>query len=106
MQQAIDAIKAKYNVSDEDAKKVLGVLIAAEHQRQSGGAPAAGMRAMGNSNARGIDAGDLLGIAGSLLGGGQQQSSGGGLGGLVGGLLGGQSGQQGGGTDIMGIVGD
>ncbi|MBZ0307471.1 MAG: hypothetical protein K8I82_15490, partial [Anaerolineae bacterium] len=36
MQQAIDAIKAKYNLSDEDAKKVLGVLLVAEQKRQKG----------------------------------------------------------------------
>jgi hypothetical protein len=122
MQQAINAIKAKYNISDEDAKKVLGVLIAAEHKRQTGDiTPRGGLisgasmpgrgsgtpSGMKSADARGIDAGDLLGIAGSLLGGGGQQSSGGGgLGGLVGGLLGGQSNQQGGGADILGIVGD
>ena len=87
MQQAIDAIKVKYNLSDQDAKKVLGVLIAAEHQRQTG-ASTAGMRSMGSTNTRGIDAGDLLGIAGSLLGGG------------------GQSGQQSGSPDLLGVIGD
>jgi hypothetical protein len=130
MQQAIDAIKAKYNLSDEDAKKVLGVLVAAEHQRQTGASPA-GMRGMKTADARGIDAGDLLGIAGSLLGGGQagQQSgspdllgvigdliggasnhpnqggSGADLGGVLNGLLGGQSGQQSGSDTLGGLLG-
>jgi hypothetical protein len=119
-QQVVQAIQQKYNLSGEEAQKVVQTLVQVEHKRQAetdaGSAPA-GMR--GTSRGMGSDimgllggvlssggqqqtnqpgiTDDIMGMVGGMLGGGGNQHQGGqgGLGGLLGGLLGGSgSGQQ------------
>ena len=131
MEQLVQAIQNKYNLSGDEAKKVVQTLVQVEQKRQSesgaGNSPE-GMRGMGASRGMGSDimgllgglissggqqgnqpgiADDLLGMVGGMLSnsGGQQQQSnqgGGGLGGLLGGLLGGS----GGGNQQGGASGD
>ncbi len=100
----LQALKDKYGVSDAEAQQILGVLVAAEHQKQSGaGGSITGMR--GAATPRGND---FMDIVGGLLGGTAQggNQGGGDLMGMLGGLLGGGQSGQGGGADIMGIVTD
>src|SRR5512134_1010535 len=107
MDEAIRAIKQKYNITDDEARKVAAaVLVTKKAQQRAGGARVfdrpstkAPGQPSGEVRAGGVDAGDLMGLLGGLLGGGQQQGSQGGqaddLMGLLGGLLGGGQQQQG-----------
>jgi hypothetical protein len=119
MEQIVRAISDKYGVSNDVSQQVLDALVALEKRRQAA-APSTGiggMRGMGaerglgssllgvlaevvsgGGNKPGLDAGDVMGVVGNLLGGGQQESNrpgvdAGDLMGLLGGLLG-SGGQQ------------
>jgi hypothetical protein len=131
MEQLVQAIQSKYNLSSDEATKVVQTLVQVEQKRQAetgAGSSPAGMRGIGASRGMGSDimgllgglmnesgqqsnqggiGGDLMGMLGGMMGGsGNQQQSGGGLGGLVGDLLGGGGNQQqGAGGELIGILG-
>ena len=131
MEQLVQAIQNKYNISSDEATKVVQTLVQVEQKRQAvsgaGDAPSGmrgasrgvgsdimgllgGMMSSSGGGQQGNQPGitdDLMGLVGGMMSSGQQSGQGG-LGGLMGDLLGdsGQQGNQPGITDdVMGLVG-
>lgn len=115
MNDLIQAVMQKYNVSEEQARKILAVsVVAAQRQQQAKNAGGQGeVRGLGSmlggllggdnsQSGGGMDAGDMMNMLNGLMGsGGGGQQSGGGMMDMIGGLLGGGGGgsQSGGGMD-------